>query len=526
MAYREVSRMDIVEIIRRWQAGAGQQRIASGTGLSRNTVRKYVAAAKAVGIARNGPPPEEEQLTQLARVSQPGPQRVETPSQDLLEPWADRIYQWLTGDRLQMTRIHELLATRGCSVSYPSLRRFVIKHNWRQVGRTTVRMEDTPPGEVAEADFGRLGLIIDPGTGRRKLVWALVIVLGHSRHCFVWPMHLQKLEDVIAGLEAAWAFFGGIPRYLVIDNFPAAVAGPDPLNPVLTRGFLEYAQHRSFIADPARVRHPQDKPKVERGVPYVRERFFKGAEFDGLAHMRVEAARWSLQVAGMRIHGTTRRQPLVVFQDEERDALLPWNGEPYDIADWRNAKVHPDHHVQCRQALYSVPAAVCPPGQKVEVRVDSKLVRIYHRGKLIKTHLRQPRGGRSTDPNDYPTQLSAYTTRTPDHIKSEAAKLGPAVSEFAQSLFEGKVPWSRIRQGHKLLRLGERYTPQRLDAACRRALDVDLIDVRRLERILVQALEEETLPQLPLPAPAGRFARPGSVFAHADTHFFNEGGQS
>ena len=71
----------------------------------------------------------------------------------------------------------------------------------------------------------------------------------------------------------------------------------------------------------------------------------------------------------------------------------------------------------------------------------------------------------------------------------------------------------RVRQGHKLLRLGERYTGERLDAACRRALDVDLIDVNRVERILVQALEQEAMPQLPLPMPTGRFARPGSVFA-------------
>ena len=79
------------------------------------------------------------------------------------------------------------------------------------------------------------------------------------------------------------------------------------------------------------------------------------------------------------------------------------------------------------------------------MRVGSKLVRIYHRGKLIKVHQRQPRGGRATDPDDYPAQISAYTTRAPDHIKREAAKLGPAVDEFAQSLFEGKVPWAKIR---------------------------------------------------------------------------------
>ena len=327
----------------------------------------------------------------------------------------------------------------------------------------------------------------------------------------------QTLEDVIAGLESAWSFFGGIPKYLVIDNCPPAVATADPLHPVFTRGFLEYSQRRGFIADTARARHPKDKPKVERGVPYARERFFKGGEFRE-ADVREQSQRWCRNVAGLRIHGTTRRKPLVVFQDEERHALLPWDGEPYEIADWREAKVHQDHHIQCRQSLYSVPSSLCPPGRKVEVRVDSKLVRIYHKGQLIKTHLRQPRGGRATDPEDYPAHLSAYTTRAPDGIRSKAAGLGPAVAEFADRLFDGPLPWARIRQGHKLLRLGERYTAKRLDAACRRALDVDLIDVRRVERILVQALEQETTPELPTPLPEGRFARPASVFAQTSRY--------
>ena len=179
---------------------------------------------------------------------------------------------------------------------------------------------------------------------RRCTVWALIVVLAYSRHSFLWPTYSQKLEEVIAGLEAAWAFFGGIPQYLVIDNFPAAVAGADALHPKLTRGFLEYSQHRGFITDPARVRHPKDKPRVERGVQYVRERFFKGSDFKDLAHLRDEAARWCRDVAGLRTHGTTRRQPLQVFVDEELRILAPWDGEPYEVTDWRTAKVHPDHH--------------------------------------------------------------------------------------------------------------------------------------------------------------------------------------
>ena len=129
-------------------------------------------------------------------------------------------------------------------------------------------------------------MTLAPGTGRRRTVWALVLVLGYSRHCFVWPTFSQKLEDVIGGLESAWAFFDGIPKYMVIDNFPAALAGADALHPRLTRGFIEYSQHRGFIGDPARVRHPKDKPKVERGIQYVRERFCKG----GIGSFRHDAA--------------------------------------------------------------------------------------------------------------------------------------------------------------------------------------------------------------------------------------------
>ena len=514
MAYKEVSRLDVMEVIRRWQQGNSQRHIAAGTGLSRDTIRKYLAAAVESGVQREGPNPTAEQLSRLVVLSRTGPRQTVAPAEELLESWGDQIYQWITVDRLQVTRIQELLAQRGCDVSYTSLRRFLQRRNWRRRSLRTVRMEQSAPGEVAELDFGRLGYIQDQETGRRRAVWALLVVLAYSRHSFLWPIYSQKLEEVIAGLEAAWAFFGGIPKYLVIDNFPAAVAGADALHPRLTRGFLEYSQHRGFITDPARVRHPRDKPMVERSVQYARERFFKGGDFKDLAHLRTEAARWCRDVAGLRIHGTTRRQPLQVFLDEERHALLPWDGEPYEVTHWRSAKVHPDYHVACQYALYSVPSTLCPPGQQVEIGLGLKLVRIYHRGQLVKVHPRQPRGGRATDTADYPAELSAYTLRAPDGIKRSAAEQGPAVAEFADRLFDGPLPWSRIRQGHKLLRLGQRYTPERLDAACRRALEVDLIDVGRLERILLQALEKQETPEHPTPLPAGRFARPGDVFAH------------
>lgn len=131
--------MEIREVIRRWQAGGSLRQIAAGTGLSRDTVTRYVAAARTEGIAQDGPVATEEQLSRLAAMGQVGPRQVEMPSQELLEPWADQICQWLTGDRLLLTRIHKLLLVRDCAVSYSSLRRFIVKRNWGRDGAASAR---------------------------------------------------------------------------------------------------------------------------------------------------------------------------------------------------------------------------------------------------------------------------------------------------------------------------------------------------------------------------------------------------
>ena len=180
-------------------------------GLSRQTVRRYIDAAEAAGLRPGGPEPGEEQLAALATLSLAGPRQAEAPSEELLSPWAEQIERWLQADRLQLTRIQELLAGRGCEVSYTTLRRFIRRRGWRHRQPVTVRMEDGPPGEVAEMDFGRLGLIRDPESGRRRTVWALVVVWRYSPPLLRRPTSSQRLDAVTEGLEEAWAFFGGVP---------------------------------------------------------------------------------------------------------------------------------------------------------------------------------------------------------------------------------------------------------------------------------------------------------------------------
>ena len=202
MAFREVHRMQVIEVIRRWQAGDSQRGIARAIGLSRNTVDKYIRAAQEAGVRQDGEPPGEETLRQLARLNDTKA-KVAAPQAESLRQHHERITGWMAQD-MQLSRIHELLAADGVEASYTTLRRYVREAGLWKRAPATMRMAEWPPGEVAEMDFGRLGVLVD-ADGKKQVVWALVVVLPYSRHQFVWPLTRQTLEETIAGLEAAWA---------------------------------------------------------------------------------------------------------------------------------------------------------------------------------------------------------------------------------------------------------------------------------------------------------------------------------
>ena len=196
--YREVGLMQVVEILRRWQAGASGRTIAQAMGLARNTVGKYLREAERLGISQEGSAPTNEQIIALTRLSQTAPPARIVPRSVLLEPSQEQIARWLQNEELQLTRVAELLAQQGAPVPYTTLRRYVGDHGLRSGPRDTVRLPETAPGEVAQFDFGTLGRLADPDTGKRHLVWAMNLVLIFSRHQFVWPLLHQTLEEVIA----------------------------------------------------------------------------------------------------------------------------------------------------------------------------------------------------------------------------------------------------------------------------------------------------------------------------------------
>jgi len=383
---------------------------------------------------------------------------------------------------------------------------------WKERG-PTVLIDDPPPGEEAQIDFGHVGYV-RTDDGRRRKLWVLIVTLSMSRYQFVWPTFNQTVESLCAALDAAWRFFGGVAHRVVLDNMSAAIARADAKDPTINPSFAEYAQARGFFVDAARVRHPQDKARVENQVPYVRERWFAGESFtDDLTMLRASAEKWCIDVAGARIHGTTRRVPREVFETEERAHLLPAPTQPFDVPRWTRAKVHPDHHIHAAYALYSVPTRY--RGKRVRVRIDSKTVQIYFGNDLVKTHSRVPAGKRSTDTADYPVGTAPYARRSVDAIIARAREQGEHIGVYAERLLAGPLPWTRMRQGYGLLRLCERYGADRVDALCARALAFDVLDVPRIERMLKAArTAEDTAPTGKVVSlPKSRFARDPASFA-------------
>ena len=248
----------------------------------------------------------------------------------------------------------------------------------------------------------------------------------------------------------------------------------------------------------------------------MRERFFKGETFIDLSDVARRALVWCRDTAGRRIHGTTRRVPVEVFESEEKPVLIPLKADRFDPPQWLDCKIHPDHHVRVDGALYSVPSR-WDVGMKVQVRADRALVRIYVHGDVIKTHERKARGQRSTDYNDYPEGKAPYAMRWPNFYRKRARELGPCIGDFTDQLLSGEFPWSRLRSAQKLFSLAERYGSERTDAACQRALRFELLDVYGVERILQQGLEHDstTDPVTGQQAPLDlKFLRPANHFSH------------
>ncbi len=516
MTFREVRVFEIREIVRLWLRGEGQRPIERLTGTDRKTVRRYILAAVECGVVREA---GEGQLTDgllavICEKVRPHRPRGRGQAWEVLVANRDQLTAWLVDERLTVVKAGELLARRGVVVPERTLHRYALEvlGVGRSVRGSTVRVADGEPGSELQVDFGKMGLIFDSVTGRRRVCWALIFTACYSRHCFVWLSFSQTLVTVIEGFEAAWSFFGGVFAVVIPDNMRTVVDRADRIDPRLNQAFVEYAQSRGFVIDPARVRTPTDKPRVERTVPFVRNSFYAGETFIDLADGQRRAEQWCVGRAGRRTHGTTACRPIELFELAEKPRLQPVPAGHYDLPIYATAKVHRDHHIEVGRALYSVPGNLI--GARVEVRADRQLVRISHRGVLVKVHPRQAPGGRVTDAEDLPAHKTAYAMRDLDHLRRLAAAEGPAIGAYATAVLDHPLPWTKMRQVYALLGLVKRWGPERVEAACARALEAEAVSVALIGRMIDKATESA-----PAPTPTTSTTSKRARFARDPGHF-------
>ena len=332
--------------------------------------------------------------------------------------------------------------------------------------------------------------IIDPSTGNIHSAQIFVAILPASSLTFACASLSQKLPDWIEGQERALSFFGGVPKAIVCDNLKAGVAKALWFEPTLNATFAAMAEHYDTTILPTRSRKPRDKAKVEGAVLIVERwilarlrnrRFFSLVDLNAV----ISALLDDLNSRPMRHIGKSRRE---LFEDVERKALAPLPETPFDYAEWKSAKVHPDYHVEVDKTFYSVPHRLV--SEEVTLRVTASMVEIFHKRERVASHERsRVEGGTTTDKAHQPDNHRAWGEQTPERYRSWASGIGPNALELINAQFEGRHPALAMRACSSLHGLAKTHGTQRFEDACREALRIKSPVCKSVRSILQNRLE-------------------------------------
>ncbi len=479
--------MDIREIIRRYRDGQTIRFIASTMGYDRKTVRKYISALRAKGKLDSETMVDNKDLAEMLKDD--GTQHGRpSEKQGLLEPYLEELKDLIdkpsgmkpkTAFKVLCGR-HDLFG----KVSYTSpqdpsdFKRFVRSNELvLNVKEITCRIE-TDPGDVMQVDYFKAGLLYDPVGGRMRTIYGFIATLSYSRHKHIEFVFRQDQQSFVMSHVRAFSYFRGVPKRIILDNLKAGVIKPDLYDPQFNRAYREMAEHYNTFLDPARVRSPKDKGKVERDVQTAREKF---KELKALyptitpAELNKRTQDWLRDGYGMTKHGTTHRMPYPVFHEEEQPKLIPLprdEFEPafaaptshllYDAAcrkrHWKEATVHPDCYIQVKKKSYSVPFQYV--GKKVWVKVSNNIVHIYHNDQLIKEHTVLTKGYRKTDLLDFPDNLAAAANKgLPRYLQDQAGKIGPEFQSLIQSVLTPHA-FLNLRRAQGIVSVAKSYPPE------------------------------------------------------------------
>jgi transposase len=405
----------------------------------------------------------EESAGQTPAIAEPQPGR--SPSASACEPYGEAIGVGLCQGRNAKAIWQDLVDVFGFAGGYQSVKRFIRKFRGQQSPEACAVIE-TAPGEELQVDYGAGPMVRDGQTGKYRRTRLFVLTLGYSRKS-VRLMVFSSSSQTWAELhEKAFGRLGGVTRVAVLDNLREGVLKPDIYDPTVNPLYRDMLRHYNVVALPCRVRDPDRKGKVERGVGHAKNTPLKGLRFESLAEAQAYLDHWETRWADTRIHGTTKRQVAAMFA-EEKPTLQPLPVEPFRYYQYGKRTVNLDGCVEVDAAYYGAPPGWI--GRHVQVQWDSHQVRLMdpHTGQLLREHLRQARGRHCIQDEDRPKQTPLTTLQ----LLTRADKAGAQIGALCRGMHQ-KDGETAVRRILGILSLVKKYGGATVEGACAVALEV------------------------------------------------------
>ena len=489
------------------------RQIAHSLGLKRSTVSDYLKRAAAAGLG--WPLPEELSEQDLHRTL------LGLPSSRSGRPLPDWVYVHceLRKKSVTLQLLHEEYL-----VQYEDGYRYTqfcgLYRQFRKSLNVCLR-QTYQAGEklFVDSDGQPLGIVARANTKSKAHLF--VAVLGASNYTYVEATATEALEDWIQAHVNAFEYFGGVSALTIPDNTKCAVVKPCRYEPELNPTYLDLATHYGTCIMPTRVARPKDKAKVETGVLIV-ERWIlavlRKRTFFSLPELNL-AIRELLEHLNNRPFKKLPGCRYSLFTQLDKPALLPLPKDRYEYAEWDRATVNIDYHVAVylgnrHYHYYSVPYTLV--NRKLDLRLSRNTVEAYFKGQRVASHIRSNRPGKHTTLSEHmPEAHKRHLQWTPSRILNWAAKTGPACRETIQAIMDDRPhPEQGYRSCLGIIRLGDRYGKERLEAACKRALTLHLISYKSIDNMLKTNQDKLPLPgeeQQPLPVNKNTHVR-GSVY--------------
>lgn len=494
---------DYREILRLRSQGFSQRSIAASCGCSRNTVADVIQRADQMQldwgrttIQSNG---ELQQLLFPERQSPLSSRRIpdcEYIHREMAKPGVTLTLLWQ--EYCQTCREHReipLMYTQYCN-HY---------RKYAAVTKATMHIH-RKPGENMEVDWaGQTAKIIDRDTGENTKAYIFVAVLSSSLYSYVEAFLGQDQESWIAAHVHAYRFFGGVTRILTLDNLKTGVETSNWYTPLINRTYHEMAEHYGTAVIPARVRKPKDKPNVEGAVGVISTWILaaiRNEQFFTLEALN-EAIRSKLDTFNSQPFKKKPGSRLSTFLEEEKALLQPLPVSPYEMATWKIATVQFNYHISVEKMFYSVPYEYIR--HQVDVCVTRNIIEVFFQNHRICSHPRlHGRSGQySTSMEHMPDEHREYQQWNGERFIKWAEKVGPNTAITVKAILSAhKVEQQGYRSCMGLLKLGDRYSLTRLEAACARVLTyTPNPGYRNVSTVLKSGQDKAPKPEPHTPAP-------------------------